>query len=178
MNSKIFILCHQHFYFSGAIYIQNIMPVLTKVCNHNELLQLDYHTVLHPTYEHIKNETTLRFITSLKLDDGTTLSLTEMQNADHTLPSQQSQTISMSETSMPIRGKREAKGDKHRIVCVKLMKTCKEIWNSPLKNIIVERANLTVFLYINMSIQHKILIATCGEICADHFNYIPLKLRI
>jgi len=84
----------------------------------------------------------------------------------------------MSEINMPIRGKREAKGDKHRIVCVKLKKPCKEIWNFPLTNSIVERANLTVFLYINMSIQHKILIAACGDICADHFNYIPFKLRI
>ena len=100
-----------------------------------------------------------------------------MQNADHTLLAQHPRTISMNETNMPIRGKREAKGDKHRIVCVKLMKTFKEIWNSPLRNI-VERANLRVFLYINMSIEHKILIAACGEICADHFNYIPLKLRI
>ena len=101
-----------------------------------------------------------------------------MQNADHTLPAQHSRSISMSETNMPITGKREVKGDKHRIVGIKLMKTCKEIWNSPLKNIIVERANLTVFLYIIMGIQHKIHIAECGEICADHFNYIPLKLRI
>jgi len=84
----------------------------------------------------------------------------------------------MSKINMPIRGKRQVKGDKHRIVYVKLKKTCKEIWNSPLRNIIVERANLTFFLYINMSIQHKILIAACGDTCADHFNYIPFKLRI
>ena len=68
----------------------------------------------------------------------------------------------------------KGKGQTQDSVC-KTHETCKEICNSPLRNIIVERANLTVFLYINISIQHKILIA-CGEICADHFNYIPLKL--
>jgi len=79
-----------------------------------------------------------------------------MQNADHTVPAQHSRTISIRESNMPIRGKREEKGDKRRIVCLELMKTCKKIWNSPLRNIIVEKANLTVFLYINIKflLQH------------------------
>jgi hypothetical protein len=59
-------------------------------------------------------------------------------------------------------------------VC-KTEESCEEIWNSPLRNIIEERDNLTFFLYINTSIQHKILILERGEVCADHFNEYHLK---
>jgi hypothetical protein len=84
----------------------------------------------------------------------------------------------MRENNMPVTGKREWRGgDKHRILCVKQMKLVRKYGTPRSETLLRKKITLTFFLYVNMHIQHKILISECGEVWAHHFNDVSLKVR-